>query len=194
MMMEEFEVKFLNVDATEIEKKLSSMGAQKTAAFFYKRVVFDYPDMRLDKDAAWLRLRTDGKHTTLTFKQRIGVSARDGSANDKGMEEIEVSVEDFGTMRTILLRAGLVEKYYQENKRIRWQKDAMEFDLDFWPKLEPFLEIEAPSWRQVDRAIMLLGLNPADKKIFSVNQVYRLSGIEPNDYQRMTFKKFIKKS
>jgi len=191
--MEEFEVKFLDIDVAAIEKKLKAIGAKNVAEFFYKRRVFDYSDMRLDKQASWLRLRTDGKETTLTYKRRLGTGAHDGSTNDEGMEEIEVSVGDFEAMGTMLVKLGFKEKFYQENKRIRWIKDDVEFDIDFWPRVKPYLEIEASNWEKIDKAIALLELNPADKKIFSANQVFRLSGFEPNDYQRMTFGEFIKR-
>lgn len=59
--------------------------------------------------------------------------------------------------------------------------------------LEPYLEIEAPSWEKIDEAIGLIGLNPEDKKIFSTTQVYRLKGIDDKDYKVLTFDKIIKR-
>ncbi|MDP2709072.1 MAG: CYTH domain-containing protein [bacterium] len=94
-MHEEIEVKFLNVDPDKLQEKLAAIGAKKVGEFFYRRRVFDYPDWRLDKTGAWLRLRDEGGRVTLTFKKRLGMSAHDVSANDKGMQEIEVEVSDF---------------------------------------------------------------------------------------------------
>ena len=69
----------------------------------------------------------------------------------------------------------------------------MNFDIDFWPRLDPYLEIEADSWESVEKAIIELGLNPTDKKIFSVTQAYALNGINDKDYIRMTFTEFVKR-
>jgi adenylate cyclase class IV len=66
--MEEFEIKFLEVDVPELEKKLLAIGAKKTGEYYYSTALFDYPDFRMDKDHAWLKLRTDGKETTLSYK------------------------------------------------------------------------------------------------------------------------------
>ena len=44
-------------------------------------------------------------------------------------------------------------------------KGDIEFDIDTWPQLNPYLEIEAPSWGKIDEAIKMLGLNIKDKKI-----------------------------
>lgn len=190
--MEEKEVKFLDIDPDLIEKKLKEIGAKWMFEIFYKRKVFDYPDYSLDKKGAWLRVRDEGDRIMLGYKQRIGMGkGKDG--NDEGMEEVEVEVSDFDKTCEILLKSGLTEKHYWENKRIRYMLDDIEFDIDFWPKIKPYLEIEAPLWESVDRGILLLGLNPNDGKKFSTQQVYKLAGINSNDYKVGTFKGLIKK-
>lgn len=191
--MEEVEVKFLNIDPVEIQKKLAAVGAKKVGEYFYRRRVFDYPDLRLNEKGAWLRLRDEGEKITLTFKQRIGATTHDGSTNDTSMEEIEIVVSDFEKTATLLRKLGFMEKFYEENTRVRWAKDDVEFDIDTWPELEPYLEIEAPNWEQIDGAIKLLGLNPADKKIFSTFQIYKMKGINELDYQRVAFDGMVKK-
>jgi adenylate cyclase class 2 len=192
-MFEEKEAKFLNIDPKKIEKKLIELKTEKIFEKIYKRIVFDYPDFRLDKKGAWVRLRDEGDRVTLTFKQRIGMKGRDGKQNDKSMREIEVEVDDFKKTAIILRKIGLVDKFYQENKRIRYVLNDIEFDIDFWPKLKPYLEIEAPTWGKVNKAIKMLGLNPKDKKVFSTAQAYCMAGIEENDYEEMTFKRMIKR-
>lgn len=191
--MEEIEVKFLNINPVSLEKKLAKIGSKKIFEKLYQRKVFDYPDLRFDKQGAWVRLRDEGDKITLTFKQRLGVKTHDGTTNDSGMEEIEVIVSDFKKTAEILSRIGLKEKHYTENKRIRYQLGDIEFDIDFWPQLEPYLEIEAPSWEKIDEAIKMLDLNPENKKIFSTYQAYELKGINFNDYQEVTFGRMVKK-
>lgn len=191
--MEEFEAKFLNVDIEALEKRLVEIGATKVGEFFYKRQVMDYPDLRMDSSGAWLRVRDEGDRVTLGYKRRLGMDKHDGSTSDTGMEEIEVTVSDFDKTRELLHKVGLIDKFYQENKRIRWEKDGVEFDIDSWPKLNPYLEIEADSWEKVDQAIGWLGLDPADKKVFSTNQIYNAEGIRELDYVKMGFDEFIER-
>lgn len=193
--MEEIEVKFLNINVEEIEEKLRKLGAQKVFEKLYKRKVFDYSDLRLDKEASWVRLRDEGDKITLAFKQRFGFKDHTGKDNDEGMKEVEVEVSDFKKTAEIILSMGLIEKHYQENKRIRYVLDDIEFDIDFYPQLEPYLEIEADSWDKVDEGIEMLGLNQKDKKIYSTTQIYKIEkGIDTNDYSVMTFEKMIKRS
>ena len=190
--MEEIEVKFLDINPKKIEKKLKNIGAQKVFDDLYRRKVFDYPDLRLDKAGSWIRLRDEGDKVTLAFKQRIGIGA-DEKTHDKSMEEIEVEVSDFDKTAEILLKAGFIQKHYVENRRIRYQLDDIEFDIDFYPLIEPYLEIEVPSWEKINEVISLLGFNPEDKKIFSTYQIYELKGINFNDYKEVTFKRIVKK-
>ena len=192
-IMQEIEVKFLNIDQDKLQMKLAEIGARKIGEYFYRRRVFDYPDWRLDKAASWLRLRDEGDRITLSFKKRVGADAHDGTTDDVGMDEIEIEVNDFDKTATLILGVGFIEKHYAENKRIRWTKDEVEFDIDTYPELEPYLEIEAPTWEQIDKAIEWLGLRPVDKRIFSANQVYALKGINVGDYTRLAFDGLIKR-
>ena len=185
--MEEIEVKFLNINIEEIEEKLKAIGAQRIGEFFQRWKSYDYPDWRLDKKGAWLRLRDEGDgRVTLSFKQRLGVTDHSGT-NDTGMEEVEVIVDDFEKTSLIMEKLGFVEKHYAEKKRISWSKDDTKFDIDSYPELEPYLEIETSSWEKIDAAIKDLGLNPEDKKIFSANQAYAIKGIEVAKLQKISF-------
>lgn len=160
----------------------------------YRRRVFDYPDRSLDKKGAWLRLRDEGDSIKLTYKRRLGITdMHGGKSNDKGMEEIEVDVSDFDKTALMLNKLGFKEKFYQENRRVRYQLKTVEIDIDYWPLLDPYLEIEAKNWKDVDKTIGLLGLNPKDKKIFVTQQVYALKGINENEYSVLTLTKQVKR-
>ena len=185
--MQEIEAKFLDIDSEKIQKKLEEIGAKKVGEYFYRRRVFDYPDWRLDKDHSWLRLRDEGEKITLSFKKRLGVDSSGVGVNDSGMEEVEIVVNDFDNTAELILKLGFIEKHYAENKRIRWEKDGIEFDIDTYPGINPYLEIESSTWGKVDEAIRFLELNPNDKKIFSGNQVYALNGIKVGELRRISF-------
>ncbi len=191
MRKEEFEVKFLEINPTKIQRKLKKIGAKKIFDRIFKIKVFDYPDLSLNEQASWVRLRDEGDKITLTYKKRLGAKT-DGS-NDDGMEEYETEVSDFEATSTIFLKIGLIQKFYEEKRRIRYMLGDIEFDLDFCPSLKPYLEIEAKSLKQVDEAIGLLELDPKDKKIFSTTQIYKLSGIRMLDYKELTFKGLVKR-
>ena len=192
--MEEIEVKFLNIDSKSVQNKLEQIGATKVGEYFQRWKSFDYPDWRLDKKGAWLRLRDEGDgKVTLTYKQRLGIADHNGVSNDKGMEEVEINVDDFEKTAMMLLKLGFIEKHYAEKKRISWKKESTKFEVDTYPELEPYLEIEAVTWEDIDQAIAALELDPGDKKIFSANQAYALKRIKVADYTRIAFNGLVKR-
>ncbi|MDP2676064.1 MAG: CYTH domain-containing protein [bacterium] len=192
--MEEIELTYINIDKNEIEKKLIELGGRKIGDYHYRRIVFDYPDFRLDKQAAWVRLRDESDKITLAFKQRLGENLRDKLDGDEGMYERETIVKDFDATREILLKIGLIEKMYQENKRTRYILDGVEYDIDTWPLLDPYLEIEGPSWDKVYETVEKLGLKKEDGKKFSTNQIYRLKGLDDRNYTKLTFSEQIERT
>tara|TARA_B100000683_G_scaffold271897_2_gene313967 strand:+ start:291 stop:887 length:597 start_codon:yes stop_codon:yes gene_type:complete len=191
--MEEIELTFIDIDTNEIEKKFIKLGAQKVGDFHYRRIVFDQNDFSLDKKAAWVRLRDEGDQITLTFKQRLGNNVRDKLDGDDGMYEREVIVSDFDATRDILLKAGLIEKMYQENKRTRYILDGVECDIDTWPLLEPYLEIEGSNWKSVHETVDKLGLNQENGMKISTNQIYRMKGLDDRNYTKMTFEEQVER-
>jgi adenylate cyclase class 2 len=191
--VEEFELKFLEVDVAALEKKLLSIGAEKVGEYDYAIVVFDYPDLRLDKDESWLKLRTGGKKTTLSFKKRMGVKSNDGSIPDEGMQEVEIIVDDYKKTQELLKSIGMVVKREMVKKRIRYQKGKAVFDIDFWPEIPAYIEIESDSVEGAKEAACELGFDPENGLICSAQQVYTKYGYDMNDYSSVNFEGMIKK-
>lgn len=189
--MEEIEVKFLNIKPKEIENKIVKLGGVKVFDRIFKRRVFDYPDLRLNSKGSFLRLRDEVEKVTLTFKQRLNIGQK--GENDEGMKEVEIEVSSFNETKELLLALGFVEKFYEENRRIKYSLDGVEIDLDFWPLLNPYLEIEADSWDKIDQTVNKLELKTANKKIFTAFQIYEMNGINELDYEILTFEKQIKR-
>ncbi len=192
-IQEEIEVVFLDIDKNELEEKLAKAGAKKVKDIFYRHTSFDYPDYSLDKNNSWIRLRDNNENIVLAYKKRLGVTSQDGSTNDKGMEEVEVVVDSYENTKTFLKKIGFIEKHEAEKKRTRWQKGTTVFDIDEWPSIPTFLEIEAESWEDIESATKLLGFKKEDRKICSVNQIYKLYDMDVNDYQKISFDRMIKK-
>jgi adenylate cyclase, class 2 len=88
-------------------------------------------------------------------------------------KEYETTVEDFETTRQVLISAGLTQTGYQENKRETWQMpDGTLVELETWPKLPSYLEIEGKSEEAVKHAASLLGFNWQDHIVQSNDHLY----------------------
>lgn len=192
---EEIEVKYLNIDKEKIEEKLKEIRAVKVGDIFLRHVSFDYPDYRLDKDNSWIRLRDEGDKVVLAFKKRLGVTSQDGSTNDEGMEEIEVVVDSYVETKLFLKKIGLMEKHGEAQKRrSKWKKGDIDFDIDTIALVPTYLEIEAESWEDIEKVTVELGLNPDERKICSANQLYKIYGINTDEYWVINFDEIVKKN
>lgn len=187
----EIEAKILKIDKEALGNKLIEIGAKKIEDVFFRSISFDFNGYPLDNENSWIRLRDNGKKVTLAYKKRLGATSVHGK--DSGMEEIEVIVSNYEDTSTILKKIGMIEKFSQEKKRTTWKKGGVTFDIDTWPQLDTYLEIEAESWEEVDRAILELGYKLEDKMICSTTQIYALNGINDKDYSKMTFDEWVKR-
>jgi len=159
----EFETKILGIDEEEIERKLLELGAKRKPEVLFKRWIFDL------EAGKWLRLRSDGKKKTLTYKNRKGTGISE-------TEEIEVEVEDFQKTKEILDKIPFKEQIYQESKRISFKLKRIEFNLDSWPLIPTYLEIESFSEKKVKEGLALLGLVGKDVGNIGVKEIYNRYG------------------
>lgn len=167
-MQTEIEAKFLNVDHDEIRGKLKALGATlKQPMRLMRRKNYDYPDKRLEKEfAGWIRVRDEGDKSTLAYKQ----------LNDRtlhGTKEISVDVSNFEETCKLLETIGIEAQSYQETKRESWELDGAQIELDEWPWIPPFIEIESSDEQSIRSIVEKLGLKIEDAVHGSVEIAYQ---------------------
>ncbi len=169
-MSKEIEAKFINIDKDSLISKLESLGATKVFdERFLRRCIYNLP---IHKPATLVRLRDEVEKITLTYKSVTKQSL-------DGVEEIELIIDSFEKGKEFLKSIGLDEKAYQESKRIRYTIGEVEFDIDTWPALKPWIEIEAPTEELVRKYTDILGFDFNDAMFGSADLVYeRMYNIE----------------
>lgn len=176
-MMTEFEIKVLNINKENIEKQLIALGFNKSESKFFKRYIYG-----LD-DNGWLRLRTDGNNTTLTYKKYLNDSI-------DGVKETEIKVDNIENTNELLSRIGLIYSKYQENKRVVYLSDKypdVEVVIDEWPMINPYMEIEANSEDSVKALLNKLDIKGLDTTSAPTSEVYRRAGLDLDSYTRLVF-------
>jgi adenylate cyclase class 2 len=104
-----------------------------------------------------------------------------------GTREIEVHVGDFATANALLGTLGFTPKSYQENKRTSFTLDGARLEIDSWPGIPPYLEIEADTKGDVIRVAELLGHTEADLTGENTTKVYARHGIDLDDIPELRF-------
>ncbi len=176
-METEFEVKILKIDVEQIKNKLEEIGAKKHLERNMRRYVYD---INKDNKNSWIRLRDNGQNVTLTIKE-IHSDEVDGT------KEVEIKVDDFEKTNLLLNKLGFFAKAYQENKRISYKLDNVEIEIDFWPKIPPYLEIEAKSAEEIEKVVKLLGFNLDQTTSIGVQKVYEKYGLNIDDFKELKF-------
>ncbi|MFD6453042.1 class IV adenylate cyclase [Nocardia sp. NPDC060220] len=173
----EHEAKILDIDPDAIDRRILDKGGQKFGERFMRRYVYD---INPGVDGKWIRLRDNGNSTTLAVKE-ITSDAIDGT------HEVEVSVDDFSATNALLEMMGFSAKSYQETKRISYTLDGAELELDTWPGIPPYLEIEAATKADVIRVAELLGYTEADLTGENTIKIYARHGIDLNTIRELRF-------
>ena len=176
-MNTEYEVKILEINHDEMIERLESLGAVLVGDYNQRRYVYDL--IPKDKDK-WIRLRTNGIKTTLTIKDITALSL-------DGTKELEIVVDDFDLMHNILRELGFVEKAYQENKRVQYMLDGVEIDLDCWPMVPEYMEIEGNSEAEVLDTLAKLGIDDSKICTLSVKAVYEKYELDIDAYPILKF-------
>lgn len=167
-MKPEIEAKFLDVNHQELRKKLESLGAVcKQPMRLMRRKNYDFPDLRLDKERnAWARVRDEGDKVTMSYKQL-------NSRELDGTHEVNLTVDSFDAACSFLEAIGLESKTFQETKRESWHLPGFEIELDEWPWVKPYIEIEGPDESSLRELADKLGLDWGAVCHGSVEVVYR---------------------
>lgn len=163
--MIEIEAKFININKEEVIAKLEKLGAQKVFdERLLRRCVYDSFSGGANE---WIRIRDEVDKVTMTYKNILANKV-------DGVKEIELIIDSFEKGRDFLKALGLKERAYQESKRIRYNipSENVEFDIDTWPGLEPWIEIEAKSEDTVRKYARLLGFKWKDAMFGSADLVY----------------------
>ncbi|MGW0249296.1 class IV adenylate cyclase [Nocardia goodfellowii] len=174
----EYEAKVLDIDPMVTEQAILAKGGRRTAAtVLLRRYVYDIAP---GDESRWIRLRDNGSGPTLAVKE-----IRNDSID--GTDEVEVEVSSFEATNELLAKLGFTPRGYQENRRTSFELDGVQLEIDEWPMIPPYLEIEGPSQEDVVRIAQLLGYTEADLTGENTVKVYARHGIDLKALERVSF-------
>jgi len=159
----EYEIRVLEIHVENVVQKLESLGAVKVGEFFQRRFVYDLIPKEKGK---WIRLRTNGELTTLAYKDIV-------SNTIDGTKEVEFTISNFDTANEFLERIGFKSRSYQENKRLQYELDGIEIDIDSWPLIPTYMEIEGKNVDEVNSIIEKLDVDKSKITALNCDDIYK---------------------
>lgn len=152
--MQEIETKILEVDVEDVKSKLEKLGAEKIQETRLSVDWFKDKEHGEGNYPWFLRIRTDSNgKAEVTWKgkrEHLGVSST--------KKEINLQISDPQACAELFTEVGLELYGHQEKDRISWKYKNWRFDLDQYPGMPAYLEIEGESEESIKEAIVLLGL------------------------------------
>lgn len=180
-MPTEYEAKILDIDPGDIAKRVIDAGGRVVGSSLQRRYVYD---IEPGDQSRWIRLRESGTlsgaKTTLTVKH----IRHDGI---DGTDEVEVTVDDFDRTHQLLGLQGFTAKAYQENRRTSYLVDGAEVEVDEWPMIPPYVEIEGMDRQHVIEVAALLGFRQNELTAENTTKVYARYGIDLAEHTDLRF-------
>ena len=161
-MQIEYEVKVLEINIDTMRKKFCKLWATYINTIQQKRFVYDFNPVVPNK---WIRLRQKWDITELTIKQINNDSIT-------WTQELEIQVSDFETTHLLLQQLWYTAKAYQENTRESYTLNWVEIEIDSWPRIPPYLEVEWKNEQEVRTTLELLGFTMEDATSINTQKVY----------------------
>jgi len=162
--MKEIEVKILEINVGEIRKKILDLGAEKVFDGEVYAIHFDSPNGKLREADETLRIRKVADKVELCFK------GKNESAQFKTKEETEVNTNNFEDTIKIFENLGFERFYEGKKRRESYKFGNTRFEIDTYPTMPTFLEVEAPTEEEVIEIVQKLG--------YTMDQTTNLNAIQ----------------
>ena len=152
MQNHETEVRFLEVDKSALVRKLKSLGATDRGEVLLEEVIIYDKDIKWRDEKRFIKIRKSGDAVTLTYKRHLP-RAMDGA------EEIELKINDADQAIAFLEQLGFIAFRRQEKLRHTFILKGVTFDIDTWPKVPTYVELEGPTMEALKDAARAVGLD-----------------------------------
>lgn len=137
----------------------------------------------------WIRLRKSGDKIELTVKYIYNTN-KDYNIDD--VKELEIYVNDFDMANKIIEEMGYVNKKLVEKKRTSYKLNNVNIEIDEWPLISPYVEIEGKNREEIYNVAYELGFDKKDIRIMNTEDVYIENNLNLTDYEILTFDESVK--
>ncbi len=171
MQNHETEVRFLEVDKDALVKKLTSLGATDRGEVLLEEVIIYDKDIKWRDEKRFIKIRKSDDVTTLTYKRHLPRAV-------DGAEEIELKIDDADQAIAFLEKLGFVAFRHQQKFRHTFILKEVTFDIDTWPKVPTYVELEGPTMEALKDAAQSVGFNWKDVTYedprFVIEEIYHI--------------------
>lgn len=142
----------MEIDKEVLIKKLHELSAEDKGEKLIEETIIYDPEFKWRDENRFVRLRKIGNKTILSYKEH-----REHTVD--GTYEIEFEVEDYNKAEILFENIGLVPHRHQQKKRHTFKLNGVNFDIDTWPRIPAYVELEGNSEEDLKIAAEAVGLD-----------------------------------
>ncbi|MBU6431069.1 MAG: class IV adenylate cyclase [Patescibacteria group bacterium] len=182
-MKKEIETRFLDINKDEFVKKLISLGAIDKGEEKLEEAIFYDQEMSWKGKGKFVRLRKTKGKTKLTYKSNQKQTV-------DSAQEIELEVSDFDKCAEFFSNIGLKAIRQIEKFRHTFELDDTIIDIDTWPKIPVYAEIEGASVELLKNTCKQLDLDWDKRFDGDARAVFIRYGYDLDNISVITFSEF----
>lgn len=165
----------------EIEKTLNN---QKFKTFIDKYKKTPNKWIRLRKTVEEYKNGEKKESTTLTIKHIL----KNDESGIQQMKEIEIIVNSIEETDELLENLGFSYRSYQEKRRVKYILNNHEIDIDTWPGLPTYFELEGKDKNDLEKILNVLGYSFDDAVSCTADELYQEIGVDINNMKELKFR------
>ncbi|MDB5204159.1 MAG: hypothetical protein JWP09_187 [Candidatus Taylorbacteria bacterium] len=151
----EIEVRFLEIDKEALINKALSLGAKDLGEVMLEEIIFYNTKEDWRTEHKLVKIRNNRDKITVTYKHFQ-------SETIDGTEEIEFEINNKNSAKLFLERLGLTAYREQQKLRHTLELDGVTLDIDTWPRIPTYIELESNNEQSIRDVALKLGLDWKD--------------------------------
>ena len=166
------------------EDTLSSLSLEEDFTKVIEKTELDEFISRFHNNSKkWIRVRKTNDKTTIAVKHILA----DNDTSLQQMLETEIEVHSLQEAKALLEALGYAHKCYQEKERTTYLLDGYELDIDTWPGIPTYVEIEGESEEDLSKILNKLGYTMQDTVSCTADDVYKKYGLSIDNKRELKF-------
>jgi adenylate cyclase class 2 len=179
-MQKEIETRFLDINKDQLIERLISLGAIDKGEEKLEEIIFHAADRSWVGKRKFVRLRKTKNKIRLTYKENVEQAV-------DSAQEIEFEISDMDKCSEFLSKVGLAPMRKLEKYRHTFALDGVTIDIDTWPKIPAYVEIEGPSVEFLRDICGKLDMDWEKKFDGDAREVFRHYGYDLDNITVITF-------
>lgn len=185
-----------NLLTADDKKELSNLiGFDNTSSICDKDNLIDilnnsdfesFVDRFHNNSKKWIRVRQTNDITTIAVKHILAKN----DSNIQQMLETEIEVPSIKEANNLLEALGFSHKSYQEKQRVTYILEEQEIDIDTWPGIPTYVEIEGESEEDLENMLNKFGYSVNDTVSCTADEIYERYGMSMLDKREIKFSDF----